>query len=68
MSGATGYGGSQGYDEPPTDGLLAGYDVTSGERRWQMRTDIAPRHLAAAGGRLYVGGDRAVGGFARPTA
>ena len=63
-----GYGVSPGYDEPPTEGVLVGYDVTSGERRWRRGTDIAPRHLAAAGNRLYVAGHGGVGGFARPAA
>jgi hypothetical protein len=61
-----GYGVSPGYDEPPTDGVLAGYDVTSGERRWRRSTDLVPQHLAAAGNRLYVAGRGGVGGFARP--
>jgi hypothetical protein len=63
-----GYGISPEHDQPPTDGVLVGYDATSGERRWQVRTDVVPRHLAAAGDRLYVGGDRALRGFARPSA
>jgi len=63
-----GYGVSPEYDEPPTDGILAGYDVTTGERRWQVETGVVPRDLAAAGDRLYVGGDRALGGFARSSA
>lgn len=63
-----GYGVSPEYDEPPTDGVIAGYGVTSGERRWQVETGVVPRHLAAVGNRLYVGGPGGVGGFARPSA
>lgn len=63
-----GYGISPEYDEPPTDGVLAGYDVRTGERRWRRETALVPQHLAAAGDRLYVGGLSGLGGFTRPTA
>lgn len=52
----TGYGVSSEAGAPPTRGMLLGYDVTTGQRRWQMQTDIAPVDLALGGDRLYVGG------------
>jgi hypothetical protein len=36
--------------------MLLGYDVTTGQRRWQLQTDIAPVDLALGGDQLYVGG------------
>lgn len=52
----TGYGVSQRYDSAPESGVLVGYDVATGEQRWQAQTDIAPNTLAAVGTRLYIGG------------
>jgi outer membrane protein assembly factor BamB len=52
----TGYGVSSEAGTSPTRGMLLGYDVTTGQRRWQLQTDIAPVDLALGGDQLYVGG------------